>query len=156
MSTAREMHYAGFWRRFIAMLIDSLLLGAVISIIFGPGYINSSLWSYESIVKNGLSLVLTVFLWVKFIGTPGKLLLSCQVVDADTFLPISPKQAIVRYLGYYVSVLTLFVGFLWIAWDKKKQGFHDKLANTVVVYDANIERDDESQKTLQQLVSEIR
>ena len=156
MSAAREMHYAGFWRRFIAMLIDSLLLGAVISIIFGPGYINSSLWSYESIVKNGLSLVLTVFLWVKFIGTPGKLLLSCQVVDADTFLPISPKQAIVRYLGYYVSVLTLFVGFLWIAWDKKKQGFHDKLANTVVVYDANIERDDESQKTLQQLVSEIR
>jgi uncharacterized RDD family membrane protein YckC len=39
----------------------------------------------------------------------------------------------VRYLAYFVSIIPLFLGVLWVAWDKKKQGWHDKLANTVVV-----------------------
>jgi len=149
-----EVQYAGFWRRTGAMMIDSLLLGAVISIIFGPVYINSAFWTFEGILKSVLTLVITVILWVKFVGTPGKLLMGCQVVDADTLAPITTKQAIIRYLGYYVSILCLMLGFLWIAWDKRKQGFHDKMANTVVIYDTSIVRDDESQKSLQQLMSE--
>jgi len=153
---AFDIQYAGFWRRTGAMLIDSLLLGAVVSIIFGPTYVNSAIWTFEGIFDSLVTLVITVILWVKFLGTPGKLLMDCQVVDAATLLPISPKQAIIRYLGYYVSILSLMIGFVWIAWDKKKQGFHDKLARTVVVYAAPIERDDESQKSLQQLMHEAR
>ena len=154
MKLVSKVHYAGFWRRSGAMMIDSLLLGAVVSIIFGPVYVSSAIWTIEGILESLLTLVITVILWVKFVGTPGKLLMGCQVVDADTLGPISTKQAIYRYLGYYVSIVSLMLGFLWIAWDKKKQGFHDKIANTVVVYDTSIVRDDESQKSLQQLISE--
>ena len=150
----REVQYAGFWRRTGAMMIDSILLGAVISIIFGPVYVNSAFWTLEGVLESILTLVITVMLWVRFVGTPGKLLMGCQVVDADTLGPITTKQAIIRYLGYYVSILCLMLGFLWIAWDKRKQGFHDKIANTVVVYDTSIVRDDESQKSLQQLMRE--
>jgi uncharacterized RDD family membrane protein YckC len=41
----------------------------------------------------------------------------------------------VRYLGYFVSALPLGLGFFWVAWDKRKQGFHDKLAKTVVIHE---------------------
>jgi uncharacterized RDD family membrane protein YckC len=53
-------------------------------------------------------------------------------------------------------MLPLMLGFLWIAWDPRKQGFHDKIANTVVLYNAQIEASDESRKNLGQLMNEIR
>jgi len=74
-----------------------------------------------------------VIFWLKFLGTPGKLLLGCQVVDARSGGPLRTGQALLRYLAYFVSALPLGLGFLWIAFDKRKQGFHDKIAKTVVV-----------------------
>lgn len=57
----------------------------------------------------------------------------CKIVNATTGQPISLLQAIIRYFAYLVSALPLGLGFLWMIWDKKKQGWHDKIANTVVV-----------------------
>jgi hypothetical protein len=71
----------------------------------------------------------------KYLGTPGKMLLRLRVVDAHTGQAISTPKAIGRYLGYYVSVLPLMLGIIWVGIDKKKQGFHDKLAGTVVIRD---------------------
>ena len=45
----------------------------------------------------------------------------------------STGQLIGRYFGYYVSTIPLFLGFVWVAFDPRKQGWHDKLAGTVVV-----------------------
>ncbi|HFE31777.1 MAG TPA: RDD family protein, partial [Gammaproteobacteria bacterium] len=112
--------------------------------------------SLEGLLSNGLTVLLTVWLWLKFLGTPGKLLLNCQVVDAQSFKPLSIKQAVLRYFAYIVSLLPLGLGFFWIAWDKRKQGFHDKIANSVVLYEAELEADDESQKTLATLMAEVR
>ena len=117
---------------------------------------HAKIWSLEWLLENLLTLLVTAFLWHKFTGTPGKLLLGCQVLDADSGAPVSAQQPVLRYLGYYVSMLTLMLGFFWIAWDKRKQGFHDKIANTVVLYNAHVEYDDESRKTLQQLMGEVR
>jgi len=103
-----------------------------------------------------IMLVVTVLLWLRFLGTPGKLLLGCQIVDADSGEPMMKKQALIRYLGYFLSIISFMIGFLWIAWDKRKQGFHDKVANTVVLYNSNVGVLDESQKTLDQLISELR
>ena len=61
-----------------------------------------------------------------------------------------------RYLSYIVSLLPLCLGFLWVARDARKQGFHDKIAKTVVLYKAGIEADDEADKSLEQLMSEVR
>lgn len=71
--------------------------------------------------------------WVYWAATPGKRLLGCRVVDAASLRPVGWKQALLRFLGYYVSLLCLGLGFLWILWDKRRQGFHDKIANTLVV-----------------------
>jgi uncharacterized RDD family membrane protein YckC len=80
-------------------------------------------------------IFITVWFWTKYLGTPGKMALRLRVVDARTGQAISTPQAIGRYFGYYVSILPLLLGFIWVGIDKKKQGFHDKLAGTVVIRD---------------------
>jgi len=55
------------------------------------------------------------------------------VVDARTGGPLSVSQAILRYLGYFVSTIPLCLGLLWVGFDARKQGWHDKIAGTVVV-----------------------
>lgn len=149
-------HYAGFWRRAGAALLDSMIFAVLAGLLLGPVYFRADFWSLEGLLSNGLTLVLTVWLWVKFLGTPGKLLLDCQVVDAQSFQPLSIKRAVLRYLAYIVSLLPLGLGFFWIAWDKRKQGFHDKIANSVVLHEAELEPDDESQKPLSTLMAEVR
>ncbi len=61
------------------------------------------------------------------------MLLSLRVVDATTGNTLSVGQSLGRYLGYYVSTIPLLIGLIWVAFDSKKQGWHDKLAGTVVV-----------------------
>ena len=78
-------------------------------------------------------LFITVWFWVKYMGTPGKMVLRLRVLDAHTGQPISTGKAFGRYLAYYVSILPFMLGVIWVGIDKKKQGWHDKLAGTVVV-----------------------
>lgn len=66
-------------------------------------------------------------------ATPGKMAISARIVDAGTGGPPSTAQLVVRYLGYFVSTIPLCLGLLWVAFDPRKQGWHDKLARTVVV-----------------------
>jgi len=150
------VHYAGFWRRTAASIIDSLMLMVLMVLLVGPAFMNANLLSWEGLACTSVVLLITVGLWLKFLGTPGKLLLECQIVDADTFLPMSRKQALLRYVAYLASVLPLMLGFLWVARDPRKQGFHDKIANTVVVFRSAVEADDESSKSLEQLIGELR
>jgi len=147
--------YAGFWRRVGAAFIDSFLFSILFSILFGASFVNAPLFSYEGMVRAIFTLLITVGLWVNFLGTPGKLLLGCQVVDASTYEPMTIRQATIRFVSYLASMLPLMAGFLWVAKDPRKQGFHDKIANTVVLYNANIEVNDESRKSLHQLMSEV-
>lgn len=104
-------------------------------------------------------ILITIVMWTRFLGTPGKLILGCHVVDAKTRKAMTPGQAVLRYVSYIVSTIPLGLGFLWIAWDKKKQGFHDKIAGTVVIVASSGNREDkndESQKSLEQLMAEVR
>lgn len=74
-----------------------------------------------------------VLFWVYREATPGKMLIGARIVDAKTGGHPTTRQLIIRYLGYYVSTIPLFLGLLWVAFDPRKQGWHDKLAGTVVV-----------------------
>lgn len=157
-----QPQYAGFWRRVGASLIDTVILLAVISpllyLLYGAAYFTEAREPFgyagvgDFILNQVLPLVAAVVLWVKFRGTPGKRLLDCLVVDADTLQPLSVKQAVVRYFAYIVSILPLGLGFLWIIWHRRKQGFHDLIAKTVVLYAP----DDESEKSLRRLMEEVR
>lgn len=156
MNQITDPTYAGFWRRVGAAFIDSFIFSILFGMLFGADFINAPLFTLEGAVRAIFTLMLTVGLWVTFLGTPGKLLLGCQVVDANTFKVMTVKQAIIRFVSYLASMLPLMMGFLWVARDSRKQGFHDKIANTVVLYNANLEADDESRKSLQQLMGEVR
>jgi len=59
-----------------------------------------------------------------------------RIVDASSGGKPTTAQWIIRYVGYYISMIPLFLGFAWVAFDARKQGWHDKLAGTLVVRDA--------------------
>jgi uncharacterized RDD family membrane protein YckC len=148
--------YAGFWRRVGAFFVDSFIFSILFGLVLGPAFVNAPIFTLEGISRSVLTMLFTVGFWINFVGTPGKLLLGCQVVDADSFEVMNTRQAFVRFVAYLASMLPLMLGFLWVLKDSRKQGFHDKIANTVVLYNANIEADDESRKSLNQLMGEAR
>jgi uncharacterized RDD family membrane protein YckC len=74
-----------------------------------------------------------IWFWTQKQATPGKAVLSLRVLDAESGKNLSIGQSIGRYLGYFVSVIPLGLGLLWVGLDSRKQGWHDKLAHTVVV-----------------------
>lgn len=138
-----ELVYAGFWIRVLAALIDSVLILAVTAplliALYGWAYYDDSQRSgivagpADVLVSYVLPAIATVVFWLTKQATPGKMLLSMRIVDAKTGKPPTPGQALGRYAGYYVSLLGLGLGILWVAIDSRKQGWHDKLAGTVVV-----------------------
>ena len=139
---ASEVEYVGFWSRFGASLIDTLLLLMVtvplLVSVYGWEYFNTEnpalvVGPADFIISWVLPFALTVLFWSGLQATPGKMVVSARVVDARTGGNISVAKSVGRYLGYFVSMLPFGLGFLWIAFDPKKQGWHDKMAGTVVV-----------------------
>lgn len=74
-----------------------------------------------------------VFFWTLVGQTPGKMLLGLRVVSPNGTLP-TIWQSFRRYIGYYLSAVALYAGYWWVLIDNRRQGWHDKLAGTVVVY----------------------
>lgn len=136
-----DLEYVGFWPRVGAALIDTLLLGAVIwpllTAIYGLEY-----WREEApLIQGPVDLLLSWILpsaaviafWIAKQATPGKMAISARIVDATTGNAPRNGQLVARYLGYFVASLPFFVGLIWVAFDRRKQGWHDKLAGTVVI-----------------------
>ncbi len=154
--------YAGFWRRLFATLLDQILFGSITALlfclIFGPEYFywlisphNEVFYSpLEGVIDTALPFILTVYFWVKLKATPGKLLMGCIVVNAKTGQPLTTARAALRYLCYLVSALPLCLGFLWVIWDPKRQGFHDKIADSVVIME------EQASKALSVLAKQIK
>lgn len=137
-----ELEYVGFWARTGASLIDSflqlLLLVPLLSLVYGRSY-----WldAQASVVRGPadfligwvLPAVVVLLFWMFKQATPGKMAVGALIVDARSGEPASTGQLIGRYLGYFISLLVFGLGFVWVAFDSRKQGWHDKLAGTVVV-----------------------
>ena len=139
-----EHVYAGFGIRFGASIIDTLILLAItfplLHLIYGKGYWtagDSVVGIVDVLISYVLPLIATILFWVYKSATPGKMVLKVKVVDAKTGSAPTIRQSVIRYIGYYVSLLPLGLGFLWVLWDTKKQGWHDKMAGTVVIRPKN-------------------
>ena len=141
---SQKYEYAGFWIRLGASILDSIIMIVAlipITLIFGSGMTEVSEDSFSSFqtmttsdwVWQIIAAAFYMFCWVKFAGTPGKRLLRLKVLDEKTGENITVIQALIRYIGYIPSTLVFCLGFIWIAFDAKKQGWHDKMAKTVVV-----------------------
>ena len=70
--------------------------------------------------------------WANGGATPGKMIMHIKVVD-ENGQKIDGGKAFARFVGYFISGVCLFLGFMWVALDPKKQGWHDKIAKTLVV-----------------------
>jgi uncharacterized RDD family membrane protein YckC len=132
--------YVGFWARLAASLIDTLILIVLLVPImlwaYGYGYLlkmGTGGW-LDILVTWVLPAILVLLFWRFRSATPGKMLIGARIVDADTGEPPATRNLVIRYFAYLLSMLPLMLGFVWVAIDPRKQAFHDKLANTVVIY----------------------
>jgi uncharacterized RDD family membrane protein YckC len=139
-NTQRETVYAGFWIRVLASVIDSILIVVLVfpllTLIYGTSYWENSSFvagAWDVLFNYVLPAVAVILFWVYKSATPGKMLFGIYIVDAKTGGKPTTGQLVGRYAGYYVSMLVIFLGFLWVAFDARKQGWHDKMSGTVVV-----------------------
>jgi len=135
-----QVEYAGFWIRTGAAIIDSILAMIIImpllTAIYGVSYWESELifnGSWDVFLNYIFPAIAVVIFWTYKSATPGKMATKLTIVDARTGQHPTTSQFIIRYLGYYVATIPLGLGILWVAFDNRKQGWHDKMANTVVI-----------------------
>ncbi|VUD62894.1 hypothetical protein TDB9533_03133 [Thalassocella blandensis] len=139
-TSEQQYEYAGFWIRVVASIIDTLIVMFItiplLLLVYGKSY-----WMSESFVNGPVDFIVSyvfpavavILFWIYKSATPGKMILNLKVVDAKDFSTLKVSKAIIRYVGYYVSVIPLMLGLIWVGIDKKKQGFHDKMAGSVVI-----------------------
>jgi len=117
------MPRAGFWIRMVALLLDVLLVGFVMSVPFHHSFGNFHLM---------LLAIYGAVMWKLKGATVGGIVFDLHVVRLDG-RPIDWETAIVRALGCFLSLAVVGLGFIWIAFDDGSQAWHDKIAGTVVV-----------------------
>ncbi|MBM3131877.1 MAG: RDD family protein [Chloroflexi bacterium] len=143
---------AGFWERAVAYLIDGLILSFVTSAIvpvISFGFLLPFYWWADSFSNEpdivpfwfiGTGVLLWILIWgAYFVGfwvrrgqTPGKMAMRISVIQTNGSA-ITVEKALLRYLGYIVCGAFVLIPFLWVVFDPRKQGIHDKFAGTCVV-----------------------
>jgi uncharacterized RDD family membrane protein YckC len=141
--------YAGFWIRLVAYIIDYVITGAVtlglikatgvITVLCPPGVTNVSDPSCGAAQFSGLFFVLIlipvvydIVLWAVG-GTLGQRALGMRVVNADTGGNLGLGRSLLRFVGLLISTIPIYLGLIWVGFDARKQGWHDKIAGSLVV-----------------------
>jgi len=119
--------YAGFWTRVVAMIIDAVIVavgsGLIASVTFGIGFLLSFVvpWLYEAFMLSS-----------EWQATVGKRAMSIAVTGLDGGR-ISFARATGRHFAKWISICTVGIGFIMVAFTAKKQALHDLIAETLVV-----------------------
>jgi uncharacterized RDD family membrane protein YckC len=143
------VRYAGFWIRFVAAIIDGVLLGIVVwpvSAIFGLSI--GIAGSQVSMPEIGIHLVRGIVIWTMFLGagwlyeaslessskqaTVGKMALGLKVTD-EYGQRISFTRATGRYFSKILSRMILLIGYIMAGFTARKQALHDMIAGTLVI-----------------------
>ncbi len=124
---------AGFWIRVVAFIIDSIIVGVINAII--AAILNSSTTG-RSGIQTLLGIIYFTYFWSANSPWPGQTvgdkLLSLRVIRTDGS-DLTIVQALIRYVGLFISFIVIFIGVIWVAFDPNKQGWHDKIAGTYVI-----------------------
>ncbi len=111
---------AGFWARFAATFIDIIALGIAVGIL--------DISDYFPVIATGYFIAL----WALKGTTLGGVVLGIKIVRVDD-KPVDWSVALVRSLGAFLSLCLVGLGFIWVAWDPRRQSWHDKIAGTTIV-----------------------
>ena len=126
--------------RLLAMAVDLSIIGLLMLMLIMLEY--GDIWLIDAEVKLDLTtyFALSCLPFLYFVGfqcvfsaSPGKLLLSLQVLDAETQTTLNTLQCVLRYFGYLLLIMSLGIGLSGLFNGRKGQGWHDRLAHTVVV-----------------------
>jgi uncharacterized RDD family membrane protein YckC len=120
---------ASFGARLLAVIIDGILLAVVYGVMLAI---------FDAAIAQIVDIVVGLAYWGYFEGSPsgqtvGKRAMGIRVIDFSTGGPLGFGRALVRYVGRIASSIVCLLGYFWMLWDKEKQTWHDKIANTVVV-----------------------
>mgnify|MGYP000479082943 CR=1 FL=1 len=130
--------YAGFWVRAGARIIDGILIAIVqYALIFAVAGLGSE--TAVSVGVSGLIYFLVhptyeTWMTVKHRATLGKLALGLRILRTDGTV-LTSRRALGRYFAQLLSQVTLCIGYLMAAFDDRKQSLHDRLCDTVVIYE---------------------
>jgi uncharacterized RDD family membrane protein YckC len=127
--------YAGFWARALAFLLDAVIVTVIVVpiLVLGLGVTEIPSENSLELLAFLASAMAVIAFWRAFGATPGKIALGLKIVDAASGARPSLGRLALRFLGYFVSAFPLYLGFLWAAFDRRKQGWHDKIARTIVI-----------------------
>ena len=136
--------YMGFWIRVAAALIDAILLSvtSLLLLLLGFTLLGGIFTSFGS-VGIGLGVAFLIILiaspWIYHVAfittkgqTPGKMAVGIQVVNRDGNIPGFGSVLLRETVGKFLSSI-LYLGYLWVGWDKEKRGWHDHIGGTYVV-----------------------
>ena len=119
---------ADFFTRLVAIFIDGIILvipNVILTMVLGQ--------IFGSLISLGIGVGYSYYFWTTSGQTPGKMVMSLKVVNADNGALLEPSAALLRYVGYFVSSIALGLGYLWVLWDPKHDAWHDKIAKTKVI-----------------------
>ena len=152
MEAPREqavVRYAGFWRRFLAYVLDALLLGAafwILMLVFGTGMMVHRMGyqpAVSGVAMGGFLFMMMLYGvggWLYFAlmessknqATLGKMALELRVTDL-TGKRIGFGKATARFFAKLLSTMTLMIGYIMAGFTQKKQALHDFVAGTLVL-----------------------
>jgi uncharacterized RDD family membrane protein YckC len=131
--------FAGFWIRVVAMIIDSIAVGVLTSAVtpllgFGWFIGQQGAWDPASNAFGALvGLAYFVGLWTWKGQTLGMMPFGLWVVREEDGGMLDLTRALLRYVGLIVSFAAILLGVIWVAFDARKQGWHDKMARSLVI-----------------------
>jgi uncharacterized RDD family membrane protein YckC len=113
--------------RFVAILIDGIILGII------GGLVYAVIGNSGSIVSFIVGAAYYWYFMTRSDGqTPGKKIMNVKVIKTDGSA-LTDADAIIRYVGYYINSVVFMIGWIWALFDQNNQGWHDKIAQTYVV-----------------------
>lgn len=140
---AAGLRYGGFWVRFVAFILDAIVLAVITTalapLVSGGNVVTTAGGGGIEInyTANAIGLLVDLVYFVGFWAwrgqSPGMIPFNMRIVMADDGGKVDAVRCLLRYVGLLISIAILFLGVIWVGFDRRKQGWHDKIAGTVVV-----------------------
>jgi uncharacterized RDD family membrane protein YckC len=157
-AVAAARHYGGFWIRFLARVIDGIIVGVInlivrlpLMLMFGVGTIGmgrglggvggglilgpamAAMLGISMLIGLVLGAAYEVYFLSTYGATPGKMALGLRVIRADGG-SISPMLALGRHFAMWISAFIFMIGYIMAAFDPEKRALHDRICETRVIY----------------------